>query len=112
MMYIRICRECSKTRTIHGRGLCSNCYHKLGVNSVRVACACCGRTKPHYAKHLCKSCYNQKISTELRKRNPAKYRKEMTAYQHKRRQKMKAKNVVKCDSSKQGSGSILQRGNQ
>lgn len=89
MMYVRVCRECSKERTIHGQGLCSNCYHKLGANTIRVVCAGCGRTKPHYAKHLCKSCYNERNSAAMRKRNPRKFRKRMSAYQRGRRSKMR-----------------------
>jgi hypothetical protein len=57
----RKCRNCGKVRLIHGQNLCTNCYHKLGVNSVIVACKGCGFNRPHYAKRMCKSCYNKKF---------------------------------------------------
>lgn len=81
----RRCANCGKLKRIHGQGYCSNCYHKLGVNSSKVVCSECGNRRPHFAKGMCKSCYNKLLTYAWRKRHPHEFRKRMRESQRRRR---------------------------
>ena len=39
----------------YSRGLCKNCYHRLG--RIKMATACPHRDRKLYARHVCKGCY-------------------------------------------------------
>ena len=50
-----ICNECSKEDWMHAKGMCANCYKRVGTPKIK--CFKCGELKPHKAKNLCSRCY-------------------------------------------------------
>lgn len=57
MYEMGICSECNREKFIHAKGLCPNCYKRIGTPKIR--CFKCGEMKPHHAKNLCTKCYIQ-----------------------------------------------------
>lgn len=49
------CRECGNELPHCAKGLCHNCYRRVGTPLIR--CSVCKKEKPSHAKGMCNSCY-------------------------------------------------------
>lgn len=56
-----------RDRQYYAKGMCVNCYHKMG--RTKKAWACEHPTRAHYSKGLCKYCY---LANYYKKRNLVK----------------------------------------